>query len=127
MDGFFGDTDSTIEKLRGLAGRLDDQSDGESASTVREVIATVRRSACLPGSLAAFSRFLVEETTAAMAADLLAQYRIGAAVTTLSDARNLASQADAETAATADATATMNSLEHATPMASMLDERSSRH
>ena len=122
VDGFFGDTDRTIETLRDLACRLDDQSDGESASTVRDVIATVRRAACLPGSLAAFSRFLVEETTAAMAADLLAQYRVGAAVTALRDARNLASQADTETAATADATATMKSLEHATPMASMLDD-----
>ena len=122
VDGFYGDTDRTIERLRGLARRLDERSDGESASTVREVIATVRRSACLPGSLEAFSRFLVEETTSAMAADLLAQYRVGAAVTALNDARNSASQADAETAATADATATMKSLQRATPMASMLDD-----
>ncbi|MEC5293242.1 hypothetical protein VSX64_20395 [Aurantimonas sp. C2-6-R+9] len=122
VDGFFGETDRTIEKLRDLARRLDDQSDGESASAVRDVIATVRRSACLPGSLAAFSRFLVKETTTAMAADLLAQYRIGAAVTALRDARNQASQADAETAATVDAIRTMKSLERATPMTSMLDE-----
>ncbi|WP_373490744.1 hypothetical protein [Parasphingorhabdus sp.] len=122
VDGFFGDTDRTIEKLRGLANRLNDQSDAEGASTARALIATVRRSACLPGSLTAFSRFLEEETTMAMAADLLAQYRVGGAVASLRDPRNLASQAEAESETTADVTAIMKVLERATPMASLLDD-----
>lgn len=122
VDGFYGDVDRMIERLRGLGRRLTELGDGSASATVRDVIATVRRSACLPGSLAAFSRFLENETTTAMAADLLTSYRVAADVATLSDPRSLASQADAEAEVTADATTVMRSFERATPMASLLDD-----
>ena len=122
IGGFFGEVDRTIEKLRILARGLADRGDASGAAIVREIIATVRRSASLPGSLAAFVRFLEAETTTAMAADLFASYRVGANLTALSDARSLASQLDAESLATAGADGLMRSLETATPMASLLNE-----
>ena len=122
IDGFYGDVDRTIENLRALARGLEERGDAPAAAVVREVIATVRRSASLPGSLAAFGRFLETETTTAMAADLFIPYRVGTNLTALSDARNLASQLDAESQATACAVEVMRSLETATPMASLLNE-----
>ena len=122
IGGFFGEVDRTIEKLRILARGLADGGDASAAAIVREIIATVRRSASLPGSLAAFVRFLEAETTTAMAADLFAPYRVGANLTALSDARSLASQLDTESQATAGAGELMRSLENATPMASLLNE-----
>lgn len=122
VDGFYGEVDRTIEKLRGLGHTLTELGDRLSSTTVRDVIATVRRSACLPGSLAAFGRFLEDETTTAMAADLLTSYRVAADVAILNDPRTLSSQADAETKVTADATTLMRSFASATPMASLLDE-----
>lgn len=120
VDGFFGAVDRNIEKLRALAHRLADLGDGTTADTVRNVIATVRRSACLPGSLADFSRFLERETTTAMAADRLASYRVAADVAAFGDPRSLASQVDAEEKVTAETIAVMRSFECATPMASLL-------
>ena len=122
IDGFFGEVDRTIEKLRILARGLADRGDASAAAIVREIIATVRRSASLPGSLAAFVQFLEAETTTAMAADLFASYRVAANLTALSDARSLASQLDTESQATAGAGELMRSLEAATPMASLLNE-----
>lgn len=122
VDGFFGDVDRTIEKLRSLAHRLNELGDGNAAGTVRNVIATVRRSACLPGSLSDFSRFLEREITTAMAADRLASYKVATDIAALSEPRSLASQADAEAKVTADAIAVMRTFEHATPMASLLEK-----
>ena len=122
IGGFFGEVDRTIEKLRVLARGLADRGDASAAAIVREIIATVRRSASLPGALAAFVRFLEAETTTAMAADLFASYRVGANLTALSDARSLASQLDTESQANAAAVEVMRSLENATPMASLLNE-----
>ncbi|MCY4259354.1 MAG: hypothetical protein OXC91_03725, partial [Rhodobacteraceae bacterium] len=122
IDGFFGEVDRTIENLRVLARGLEDRGDASAAAAAREAIATVRRSASLPGSLAAFGRFLEAETTTAMAADLFSPYRAGTDLTALSDARNLASQLDAESQATVSAVEVMRSLESATPMSSLLSE-----
>ena len=122
IDGFFGEVDRTIENLGALARGLQDHGDASAAAVVREIIATVRRSASLPGSLAAFARFLEAETTTAMAADLYSPYRVGTDLTALSDAQNLASQLDAESQATACAVDVMRTLESATPMASLLNE-----
>ena len=122
VDGFFGEVDRSIERLRELAKTLTDRGSALEAATVREVIAVVRRSACLPGSLAAFSRFLENETTAAVAADLLASFRIAGRLSELSDSRSLASQLDAGSQATAGLRDLMRTLENATPMASLLDE-----
>jgi hypothetical protein len=121
VDGFYGEVDRTIEQLRRLGRQLTDLGDGVASSTVRDVIGTLRRSACLPGTLAAFSRFLDDETTTAMAADLLASYRVATDVATLNDPRGLASQADAKNT-TASALTVMRSFERATPMASLLDD-----
>lgn len=121
IDGFFGEVDRSIEQLRFLANRLIDQGDSASADLVRNVIATVRRSACLPGSLRALSQFLERETTVAIADDQLAMYRIAADLTALTDPRSLASQVDAEEKATEAAAAVMRSLEAATPMTTMLE------
>ena len=122
VNGFYGEVDRTIEELRRFGHQLTKLGDGNAATTVKDVIDTVRRSACLPGSLAAFGRFLEDETTTTMAANLLDSYRVAADVATLTDPRSLASQADAEAKVTANATTVMRSFERATPMASLLDE-----
>lgn len=119
-DGFFGDVGREIERLRALTNRLITLGDQEGAATVRNLIATVRRSACLPGSLAELSRFLERETSTAIAEDMLAIYRVTADVAALSDPRSLASQADAEHGAVAAARETMRKLESATPMTSLI-------
>lgn len=122
VDGFFGDVDRNIERLRGLAHRLMELGDATTANTVRNVIATIRRSACLPGSLADLSHFLQRETTTAMANDRLAMYRVAADVATLADPRSLASQADAEKKVVDETRRLMRALEGSTPMSTLLEE-----
>ena len=122
IDGFFGNVDRAIENLRALARGLAERGDASAAAVVREVIATVRRSASLPGSLTAFGRFLETETTTAMAADLFSAYRVGTNLAAVRDVRSLASQLDTELQAAECAVEVMSSLEQATPMASLLDE-----
>lgn len=122
VDGFYGDVDHNIERLRGLAHRLSDMGDPTGAKMVRNVIATVRRSACLPGSIGDLSRFLERETTTAMANDRLSSYRVAADISALTDARCLASQADAGAQVTAETTMVMRLLERATPMSTLLEE-----
>jgi len=122
VDGFYGDSDHLIERLRSLARALADRGNPSEAATVRDVIATVRRSACLPGSLAAFSEFLEAETTTAMAADIFASYRIGANLTSLSDVRSLASQLDVGQQIATNARELMRALENQTPMALLLHD-----
>jgi len=122
VDGFFGDVDRNIERLRGLAHRLTEMGDAAGTETVRNLISTIRRSACLPGSIADLSRFLERETTTAMANDRLAAYRVAANVSALTDPRSLASQADAEAQVAAEATGIMRALEKATPMSTLLED-----
>ena len=122
VDGFYGDTGRIIERVRSLARALADRGNPSEAATVRDVIATIRRSACLPGSLSAFSKFLEAETTTAMAADIFASYRIGANLTLLSDVRSLASQLDVGQQITKNARELMRALEGETPMALLLHD-----
>ena len=122
VDGFYGEVDRKIEKLRGLARNLLDRGSASEAAAVRRVIATVRRSASLPGSLATFGRFLEAETTTAMAADLLEGYRVVGDLAALSDARSLASQLENEFQAMVGVRELMSSLQSATPMANLLNQ-----
>ena len=120
VNGFYGEVGRHLEVLRGLARSLYERGSGSEAETVRRIIATVRRSATLPGSLSAFSRFLEDQTTTAMAANLLLDYRAVRDLRTLSDARSLASQMENETEATAGVRRLMRLLESATPMETLL-------
>ena len=122
VDGFYGDVDQNIERLRELANRLAAMGDPAGVNTVRNVIGTVRRSASLPGSIAELSRFMERETSTAIANDRLAMYRVSGDVATLVDPTSLASQADAETGVAAETTSVMRSLEKATPMSTLLED-----
>jgi hypothetical protein len=121
VDGFFGDVDQNIEALRRLAYSLADKGDAVGSTTVRNLIATVRRTALLPGSLSELSRFLERETSTAAADDLLAVYRVTADLATLKDPRSLASQVDAEVGSLSTARDLMRTLEGGTPMTTMLE------
>ena len=121
VDGFFGDVDHSIEALRRLANSLADKGDAEGSTTARNLIATVRRTAMLPGSLSELSKFLERETSTAVADDLLAVYRVTADLATLNDPRCLASQVDAEAGSLATARELMRKLEGGTPMTTMLE------
>lgn len=122
IDGFYGDVDRNIERLRELANRLADMGDPVGAATARNLIGTVRRSASLPGSIAELSRFIERETSAAIADDRLATYRATADISTLTDPTSLASQADAEKGVAAETRTAMRSLEQATPMATLMED-----
>ncbi|MBJ2153542.1 Hint domain-containing protein [Tabrizicola fusiformis] len=121
VDGFFGEVDQNIETLRRLANSLDDKGDLKGAIVVRNLVATVRRTASLPGSLAELSRFLEQETSTAAANDLLAIYRVTADLATLEDPRGLANQVDAETGALATTRELMRNFGSATPMTTLLE------
>lgn len=121
VDGFFGDVDHNIEALRHLANSLADKGDAEGSTTARNLIATVRRTALLPGSLSELSRFLERETSTATADDLLAVYRVTPDLATLNDPRSLASQVDAEAGSLSSARDLMRTLEGGTPMTTMLE------
>lgn len=122
VNGFYGDVDRNIERLRELANRLADMGDPAGAATARNLMGTVRRSASLPGSIAELSRFIERETSAAIADDRIATYRATADIRTLTDPTGLASQADAEKGAAAEARNVMRTLEHATPMATLIED-----
>lgn len=121
IDGFYGDVDRNIERLRALATRLTGLGDAAGAATARSLIGTVRRSASLPGSISDLSRFIERETSAAIADDRLAIYRATADISTLTDPTSLASQADAEERVAAETRIVMRSLEQATPMATLIE------
>lgn len=121
VDGFFGDVDHGIERLRRLANSLDDKGAPREAVIVRNVIATVRRTASLPGSLAELSAFLEQETSTATANDLLAVYRVTADIATLDDPRVAANQVDADIGALATARDLMRTFDNATPMSTLLE------
>ena len=121
VDGFFGDVDQNIEALRRLANILTDKGDALGSTTARNLIATVRRTALLPGSLSQLSRFLERETSTAAADDLLAVYRVTADLATLNDPRSLASQVDAEAGSLSSARDLMRTLDGGTPMTTMLE------
>lgn len=121
VDGFFGEVDHGIEALRHLANSLADEGDALGAATARNLIATVRRTASLPGSLAELSSFLESETSMAAADDLLAVYRVTADLAALDDPRSLASQVDAEAGSLGSARQLMRSFDGATPMTSLLE------
>ena len=121
VDGFFGEVDHGIEALRRLANSLSDKGDVQGASTARNLVATVRRTASLPGSLSELSSFLESETSTAAADDLLAVYRATGDLAALDDPRSLASQVDAEAGSLGVARTLMRSFDGATPMTTLLE------
>lgn len=122
VDGFFGDTGHRIEAIRRLANSLSDKGDPHGADSARRVIATVRRTASLPGSLADLSGFLERETSTAAANDLLSVYRVTADLATLDDPRSLASQVDTEKGSLTSARELMRTFDAATPMTTLLQK-----
>ncbi len=121
VDGFFGDTAHCIETVRHLANRLSDRGDPNGADTARNVIATIRRTASLPGSLAELGRFLERETSTTAANDLMSVYRAAADLAILADPRSLASQVDADEGALGKAREVMRTFDAATPMTTLLE------
>lgn len=121
VDGFFGDVGRCIEALRRLANSLSDKGDPDGATTARNLIATIRRTASLPGSLAELSRFLERETSTAAANDLLSVYRVTADISTLNDPRSLASQINVEDGALKSANDLTRTFDTATPMTTLLE------
>lgn len=121
VDGFFGDTAQSIEAVRQLANKLSDRGDPKGAETARSLIAIVRRTASLPGSLAELSRFLERETSTVAANDLLSVYRAAGDLATLGDPRSLASQIDAEGGSLGRVRDLMCTFDAATPMTTLFE------
>jgi hypothetical protein len=120
-DGFFGDTAKCIETVRHLANRLSDRGDQKGADTARNLVATIRRTASLPGSIAELGRFLERETSTTAANDLMSGYRAAADLATLADPRSLASQMDADEGLLSKARDLMRLFDLATPMTTLLE------
>lgn len=120
-DGFFGDTAHGIEAVRHLANTLSRRGDPNGANTARSLMATIRRTASLPGSLAELGRFMEREASTAAANDLLSVYRAAADLATLADPRSLASQVDADDGALSKAREIMRTFDAATPMTTLLE------
>lgn len=121
VDGFFGDTAQGIEAVRDLSNSLSDRGDPKAADTARSLMATLRRTASLPGSLTELGQFLARETSTAAANDLLSVYRAGADLSALTDPRSLASQIDADNRVLGTARDIMRTFEAATPMTTLLE------
>lgn len=121
VDGFFGDTAQSIEAVRQLANKLSDRGDPKGAETARRLVAIVRRTASLPGSLAELSRFLERETSTAAANDLLSVYRAAGDLATLGDARSLASQIDAGEGSLGRVRDLLRNFDAATPMTTLFE------
>lgn len=121
VDGFFGETAQGIEAIRHLANRLLDRGDQKGADMARNLMATIRRTASLPGSLGELGRFMERETSTAAASDLMSVYRAGADLAALADPRSLASQMDADDGALGKARGIMRTFDAATPMTTLLE------
>jgi|GEM_PF-2244707 len=124
VDGFVGTTSEVIEAFRGIAARLRERGNRIGAEAARDIIAKLRRAACLPGSLRDFSDFLERESNERIAQDNLAAYRIKPEVATLLDVRNGASlvATDELEAAIRDARALLEKAASATPMSTLVEE-----
>lgn len=121
VDGFFGDAAHGIEAVRHLANNLSAKGDPKGAETARNLIATIRRTASLPGSLAELASFIERETSSVAASDLLSVYRAAADIAELADPRSLASQVDADDGALGKARDIMRTFDAATPMTTLLE------
>lgn len=123
-DGFAGQVDQTLRRLRSVNHRVREAGDSRSSETVRGVMGKLRRTACLPGSLAELSEFLAQEASDAVAADYLAGYRIGSDLASLQDLRGSTIQVagDDLSSVQAEAVALAKTAEAATPMASLVEE-----
>jgi hypothetical protein len=121
VDGFFGDAAHGIEAVRHLANSLAAKGDPTGAETARNLMATIRRTASLPGSLAELARFMEREASTTAASDLLSVYRAAADIAALADPRSLASQVDADDGALGKARDIMRTFDAATPMTTLLE------
>lgn len=124
VDGFVGTTSDVIGRFRAIAAQFRDRGNRAGAEAARDIIAKLRRAACLPGSLSDFSAFLERESSDAIAADNLAAYRIEAELAVLLDVRNGVSivAADELASAVADARALLVKAQTATSMSTLVEE-----
>ncbi|WP_340645414.1 hypothetical protein [Phenylobacterium sp.] len=124
VDGFVGQLSEVIGSFRAIGAKLRDRGNRLGAEAAGDVVAKLRRSACLPGSLADFSSFLEREAGEAIAADNLAAYRIEPEVAALLDVRNGASlvAADELENAISKARTLLEKAETATSMSTLVEE-----
>jgi hypothetical protein len=124
VDGFAGQAEGAISKLRAIARKLEERGNPVAAQALRNIIAKVRRCVCLPGSLTQLSEFLERETLDDIAADNMSAYRIASDLAVLDDPNQGAVPIapDELAAAKSDATRLVASAESLSPMASLLDE-----
>ncbi|WP_226637910.1 hypothetical protein [Brevundimonas poindexterae] len=124
VDGFVGSANEVIARFRSLGAQLRERGNRLGADAARDIIAKVRRAACLPGSLAQFSNFLEQEAGETIAADHLAAYRIDAEINVLLDVRNGASlvAADELQSAIRAARDLLRKAQSATPMSTLVEE-----
>ena len=123
-DGFTGQLDGPLSRLRVIAKKLRDRGNPDASDAARSIVAKLRRSVSLPGSLAELSEFLEREAGDAIAADNMAAYRVSGDLAILDDPRHGATQigSDELSSARTEVSRLVAASEAATPMASLLEE-----
>jgi hypothetical protein len=124
VDGFTGQLDGPVSHMRTIAKKLRDRGNPDAADAARNIVAKLRRSVSLPGSLAELSEFLEREAGDAIAADNMAAYRVNSDLAILDDPRRGATQvgSDELSSARTEVNRLVAASEAATPMASLLEE-----
>jgi hypothetical protein len=123
-DGFSGQSEISISKLRETATKLQNRGNPSAAQIAHNIITKLRRCVSLPGSLSQLSEFLEREADAAVAAENMAAFRVAVDLAAFDDPRAGATQiASAErTAVRAEASEIVAASQSATPMSFLLDE-----
>ena len=123
VDGFAGHGKVAIDQARAVATKLRDAGNTASADHARNIIAKLRRSVSLPGSLSELSAFLEHTAGDSVAADNMAAFRIDQEINALSDFRLGASSISSDdlNALKATANPVVAEATEATPMASLLE------
>lgn len=83
--GFGGAALDLAEKLRRIGSEVRSAEDKAGLRAVRDLVATLRRNASLPGSLSSFSDHVTSEQGPALANDFLTSYRVSGHVVSLKD------------------------------------------
>ena len=124
FEGFGGPLQLQIEALRALANTAAAAGDEGSEATLRKVIGRIRGAASLPASLSALTSFVSTEMGDTVAAEQLAVYEIGQALSDLAAPGSVLTQVAPEAlrAASAGALAARQQSTKATPMALLLSD-----
>ncbi|MBX4866902.1 hypothetical protein HJA85_07960 [Rhizobium bangladeshense] len=121
--GFNGPGRNVTDDLRAVRHRVRRGGDPTGLAAINEIIATLRRTSCLPGSFPAFNQYLFDEHGQAVAADVIENYRISQQVQILRQPSQRAFVVGGSELAASlqEASTVMSAFNRTTPMSTMLE------